>query len=506
MAAGANVLAQQLASVSLSGSTVAPHPPPPHAASPAVPSIALPDDSSSPAPPPVPSFSFDDTSTSSSTPPIVPSFSFATADEDDEAVPSPSPAPAVYAPAAPPAQGQAKPRLHPRYDPSHPSHALYHPTSVTPSPSTTSVSVASSSSLASLALAGAEAGTVTCSACSAPIFGRVLQALDRAWHPACFVCAEPGCGARLEVMEFEGTPEDYVDQPFVAIDEAEEGESGSGSEGECEDGEGWDSSEDEEGWVKAPRIVIPGEEEGKKKRKKRREVRNGETLKGKAWCMVHYEERFALHCHHCHTPIASADYLPIHDPALPASSPSTPGTSTSTGGTRYYHPLHFFCAGCGDPFIDAVAYEKTLGVAASPSPASAAPAASELEVKPYYPHDGHAYCVECDTRIYRPKCPGCRKGVRVEDGCLEVPVGGGGGEEGGEGEQEKQMWHEGCFKCSRCSRPLPSLYLLRTEVALVPRTRKQGGGFDEVVEERPYCADCYDVRAAEEAREAVEGK
>ena len=40
------------------------------------------------------------------------------------------------------------------------------------------------------------------------------------------------------------------------------------------------------------------------------------------------------------------------------------------------------------------------------------------------------------------KCPGCRKGLREEDGYVEI---------GGEGEGEKKKWHEGCFKCSVCS-------------------------------------------------------
>jgi hypothetical protein len=61
------------------------------------------------------------------------------------------------------------------------------------------------------------------------------MALSRNWHPNCFICAEKGCGEKLEVMEFEGTPEDWE-------------EPGAGEEGEVE------------------------------------------SLQGKAWCMVHFEE------------------------------------------------------------------------------------------------------------------------------------------------------------------------------------------------------------------------
>ena len=64
------------------------------------------------------------------------------------------------------------------------------------------------------------------------------MALSRNWHPNCFVCAEEGCGEKLEVMEFEGTPEDW--------------------------------HEDHQ------------EEEGASEEK--------ESLRGKAWCMVHFEE------------------------------------------------------------------------------------------------------------------------------------------------------------------------------------------------------------------------
>jgi len=61
---------------------------------------------------------------------------------------------------------------------------------------------------------------------------------------------------------------------------------------------------------------------------------------------------------------------------------------------------------------------------------------------PYYVREQHPYCEKCDLRIWRAKCPGCRKGLREEDGYVEI---------GGEGEGEKKKWHEGCFKCSVCS-------------------------------------------------------
>ncbi|GJN90625.1 hypothetical protein Rhopal_003637-T1 [Rhodotorula paludigena] len=265
-----------------------------------------------------------------------------------------------------------------------------------------------------------EAGTLTCTSCRALIFGRVLVALGREWHPDCFRCAEEGCGARLEVMEFEGTPEDWE-----------------------------------------------GLEEGEGERE--------EDLQGKAWCMVHFEERFALECHHCRTPIASADYLPIHDPLLP------PRADYRHPSTRYYHPLHFFCAGCGDPFVDPTSYELL--------PASSA---DGLEATPYVAREGHPYCDVCDLRMWREKCPGCGKGLREEDGFLEV---------------EGAKWHEGCFRCSMCAKPLTGFYLLRRDApsspSSPPQAPSQKEDADEYADERPYCADCYDVKAKEEAEQAV---
>lgn len=82
--------------------------------------------------------------------------------------------------------GTPPPRLHPRADPSHPSHSLYHPIS--------------SSSFMSQPL---EAGTVTCLGCKKTMFGRALMAAGGQWHPDCFVCQEDGCYEKLEHIQFE---------------------------------------------------------------------------------------------------------------------------------------------------------------------------------------------------------------------------------------------------------------------------------------------------------------
>ncbi|GAA5887790.1 hypothetical protein JCM5296_001767 [Sporobolomyces johnsonii] len=403
-------LADRLQNVSI---TAAPAPPPPRSPSPA------------PVPPAIPTFSFDDNSTPSvvaprarspspgPTPPAVPSFSFT--DDTSPAAPtmpifsfdvddgsSSSSQPITRRP----------PPLHPRDDPTHPSHALYHPTSVSSPLPPPNSSLPSSSTLPSVTHPFAEAGTLNCTSCHQPIFGRVLLALSRQWHPNCFVCAEEGCGEKLEVIQFEGTPEDWEDEE------------------ESEDGE------------------------------------ERESLKGKAWCMVHFEERFALQCHHCLTPIASADYLPIADPSLP---PRTSSSRGSRNPTRYYHPLHFFCAGCGDPFLDPVAYERS----------------GEAIAKPYWVREAHPYCERCDLRMWRIKCPGCGKGLREEDGYVEV-------EDPAE-EGKRRKWHEGCFKCCMCAKPLTGLYLLRPDDS------------DDAQDssEKAYCGECYDIKAKEEAMAAT---
>ncbi|GAA5901119.1 uncharacterized protein JCM6883_004761 [Sporobolomyces salmoneus] len=405
-------LASRIEAVSISVPAPSPSPAP---QPPSIPTISFGDEppvppsprspSPHPTPPAVPTFAFNDEPEETSASPAVPSFSFSV---DDDSAPSNSPT----------SPDRRAPPVHPRYDPSHPSHTLYHPTSVA-SPLPDASSRPSTSSLPF----SAEAGTIECTSCRQPIFGRVLMALSRTWHPGCFVCAEKGCGEKLEVMEFEGTPDDWED-------------------------------EDEEG--------------------------EQESLRGKAWCMVHFEERFALQCYHCHTPISSADYLPINDPSLPPTkSPSSSSTRHAT--TRYYHPLHFFCAGCGDPFLDPVAYERS----------------GEATAMPYYVREQHPYCEKCDLRIWREKCPGCRLGLREEDGYIEIG-GGGGGDEG-----EKKKWHEGCFKCSMCSKPLTGIYLLRSEPSSSSSTTPSSDGASAPPVEKPYCGECFDIVAKDEASAAV---
>lgn len=77
-------------------------------------------------------------------------------------------------------------------------------------------------------------------------------------------------------------------------------------------------------------------------------------------------------------------YITIDDPVL---------------GKRQYHELHFFCANCGDPFIDPKAHSHSD--ATDP----------ELAARPFTVHNGHPYCEACDLRLHRPKCSNCKKPI-----------------------------------------------------------------------------------------------
>lgn len=97
-------------------------------------------------------------------------------------------------------------------------------------------------------------------------------------------------------------------------------------------------------------------------------------------------------------------------------------------GQRYYHELHFFCGECGDPFLD-------------PSKSSAA--GNEFNTvtgdgqepddltKEFVINGKHAFCVECDVKLHKPKCAGCRKPIR------DAAVGALGAK-----------WHSECFCCT----------------------------------------------------------
>ncbi|CAE6428978.1 unnamed protein product [Rhizoctonia solani] len=159
---------------------------------------------------------------------------------------------------------------------------------------------------------------------------------------------------------------------------------------------------------------------------------------GKAYCHLDYHDRFAPRCYHCKTPIVDERFIALDDPAL--------------GGQRYYHELHFFCAECGDPFLD-------------PSASSAAPPAARGHIfgegdgdddVGFTVFNGHPYCESCHIRLRMPRCGSSSKSGRPG------PPGVGCGKPIREEAIEAlgRKWHWKCFTCDSCKKPFedPSFF------------------------------------------------
>lgn len=126
---------------------------------------------------------------------------------------------------------------------------------------------------------------------------------------------------------------------------------------------------------------------------------------GQPYCHLDFHELFSRWCYHCKTPIVEERFV----------------TVDAFGESRAYHEMHFFCASCGDPFIDPKDGEDTSSIEAS---------------KPFFVHGGHAYCEACHQRLHRPKCHACRKPVGDEH--IQAL---------------RAVWHRECFVCTRCRKP-----------------------------------------------------
>lgn len=95
-------------------------------------------------------------------------------------------------------------------------------------------------------------------------------------------------------------------------------------------------------------------------------------------------------------------------------------------GQRYYHELHFFCAECGDPFL-----EPSKSSAAGTEVLRSGAEPEEDQTKEFVIHGKYAFCEECHVKLHKPKCKGCRKPIR------DVAVAALG-----------SKWHKECFRCS----------------------------------------------------------
>ncbi|KAF9902109.1 hypothetical protein EC991_005278 [Linnemannia zychae] len=105
---------------------------------------------------------------------------------------------------------------------------------------------------------------------------------------------------------------------------------------------------------------------------------------GEPYCHFDYHEKFSPKCGHCNTPIENE-------------------CLTALG--KSWHPGHFFCRECGDPF----------------------------EEDGYMVHDGFPYCEKDYLRLFAPKCTGCQDAIQ---GDFISAL--------------KGKWHRDCFGCTVC--------------------------------------------------------
>ncbi|WFD03679.1 hypothetical protein MOBT1_002372 [Malassezia obtusa] len=133
---------------------------------------------------------------------------------------------------------------------------------------------------------------------------------------------------------------------------------------------------------------------------------------GRPYCHLDYHELFARRCFYCETPIVDERFVTIDDARL---------------GQRSYHELHFFCAGCGEPFLEAHD---------APSPREDMDETAYAG-RPFFVQGAHPYCEGCHTRLHKPRCQACR--APIERDAVRAL---------------RAEWHPECFVCTRCRAPL----------------------------------------------------
>lgn len=182
-----------------------------------------------------------------------------------------------------------------------------------------------------------------CAQCALPIAGRILSAGGERFHPSCFICHQ--CHTNLELVAFYPEPEKNRSERSSRIEARQSGD------------------------------AFPIDD------LLQQEIDDGDdTLR--FYCHLDFHELFSPRCKSCKTPIE--------------------GEVVVACGAEW-HPGHFFCAQCGDPF------DSTT---------------------PFVEKDGYAWCVGCHTNRYSSKCRKCKKPV------TETVVKALGHD-----------WHESCFVC-----------------------------------------------------------
>ncbi|RKF72695.1 putative lim domain-containing protein [Golovinomyces cichoracearum] len=199
--------------------------------------------------------------------------------------------------------------------------------------------------------AAGKRATIACSKCRLPIQNRVLKiGANEHFHPKCFCCTT--CGSELESLEIYPEPSSKRIERLDRIRRRAEGEQLPEIEGQTEHDDGDESD--------------------------------------RYYCHLDFHENFAPRCKHCKTPIIGEHIVALGE---------------------HWHPGHFFCAECGDPFRKGMTHIQK---------------------------DSYAWCINCQikrTERQAPKCKKCRKAVIGEY------VRALGGE-----------WHEQCFRCAVCQK------------------------------------------------------
>ncbi|CAI6248111.1 unnamed protein product [Periconia digitata] len=209
---------------------------------------------------------------------------------------------------------------------------------------------------------------VLCEQCVLPIAGRIVSAGGSRFHPECFVCHH--CGEHLECVAFYPEPDSSRAGRVARIRARENG----------------DDIE-----------FLPSHPTLEDMHRLEAEDAHDESLR--FYCHLDFHELFSPRCKSCKTPIE--------------------GEVVVACGAEW-HPGHFFCAQCGDPFDAST---------------------------PFVEKEGYAWCVGCHTNRYSTKCRKCKRPV------TETVVKALGFE-----------WHVGCFCCVECSGPFDDgRYFLRGE-------------------------------------------
>ena len=149
------------------------------------------------------------------------------------------------------------------------------------------------------------------------------------------------------------------------------------------------------------------------------------------YCHLDYHELYSPRCKSCKTPIE--------------------GQVIIAAGSEW-HPGHFFCGECGDPFD------------------------SET---PFVERDGYAYCVRCHTKRTSARCRECKQLIQDE---LTVEALGG-------------KWHEQCFVCFECGGGFGDdgrFFVRNVEVELSDKERRRGVG--RKMDEKAVCQGCEERR------------